>query len=530
MIQEINESQFFAPASTDMVDGLVGRYNSDKARIERVYDYVQGDDFKSAHNHFEAGCSQRNRGNYKLPSFKLEEAMASVNSSYWSQALSLTDVLDFMPTKRREDWFASIREMKTPEFEESTVRATLSELLANRMNFLAEKVDGIFRALSGTHITNQPQGFGKRMILTGVTDEWGSYGRNQTGHINDLRQVIAKFMGRGEPDWNASNRVVEVARKYNRGEWIDVDGGAIRIRCYLNGNAHIEIHPDIAWRLNEILAHLYPAAIPSRFRKNPTKKVKDFVLMENPLSFSVLEALHRMRPVNTRGGSIDGRVVEPKTTNKNSIQYDFVDRDKHLKFEVDEVLLLLGGVKRSNKTSTWFEFDYDINPIIRQVICSGCIPDHKSHQFYPTPEKVAQAAIEMADIKNTHSCLEPSSGIGNLADLMQSSKSVKCIEISTLHAQILTEKGYNVDQCDFLNYSGDVFDRIVMNPPYSQGRWQAHVEKASRLLDKNGVLVAILPASAREKDVLPSMSITWSQVFKNQFRGASVDVVIMRAE
>jgi len=36
--------------------------------------------------------------------------------------------------------------------------------------------------------------------------------------------------------------------------------------------------------------------------------------------------------------------------------------------------------------------------------------------------------------------------------------------------------------------------------------------------------------STREKDVLPSMSITWSQVFKNQFRGASVDVVIMRAE
>jgi len=191
---------------------------------------------------------------------------------------------------------------------------------------------------------------------------------------------------------------------------------------------------------------------------------------------------------------------------------------------------LLGGVKRSNKTSTWFEFDYDINPIIRQVICSGCIPDHKSHQFYPTPETVAQAAIEMADIRNSHNCLEPSAGIGNLADLMQSSKSVKCIEISALHAQILTEKGYNVEQCDFLKYSGDVFDRIVMNPPYSQGRWQAHIEKAARLLDTDGVMVAILPASAREKDVLPSMSITWSQVFKNQFRGASVDVVIMRAE
>jgi len=187
--------------------------------------------------------------------------------------------------------------MKTPDFEESTVRATLAELLSSRMNFLAEKVDGIFRALSGTHVTNQPEGFSKRMILTGVTDSWGSYGRNQTGHINDLRQVVAKFMGRDEPDYNASNRVVEIARRDSRGDWVSVDGGALRIRCYLNGNAHIEIHPDISWRLNEILAHLYPAAIPSRFRKKPARKVRDFTLMERPLPFSVLEVLHRMKPV-----------------------------------------------------------------------------------------------------------------------------------------------------------------------------------------------------------------------------------------
>ena len=33
MSQAINESQFFAPASTDMVDGLVGRYKADNQPV-----------------------------------------------------------------------------------------------------------------------------------------------------------------------------------------------------------------------------------------------------------------------------------------------------------------------------------------------------------------------------------------------------------------------------------------------------------------------------------------------------------------
>ena len=527
MNQAINESQFFAPASTDMVDGLVGRYNADKGRIERVCEYVQGNDFKAVCGHFEAASSQRNRGSYRLPAFSLDDGMASINASYWSQALNLTDVLDFMPAKRREEWFDSIREMKTPDFEESTVRATLAELLASRMNFLSEKVDGIFRALSGTHVTNQPEGFSKRMILTGVTDSWGSYGRNQTGHINDLRQVVAKFMGRDEPDYNASNRVVEIARRDSRGDWVSVDGGALRIRCYLNGNAHIEIHPDISWRLNEILAHLYPTAIPSRFRKKPARKVKDYTLMERPLPFAVLEVLHRMKPVrHTEYCNNYGKRTPPRTTNPNTLIFDFPDKDKGVVAVIHDVLLMLGGVKIND----WYEFDYNVQPIIKEVVCSGCIPDHKSHQFYPTPEQIAFDAVELADIMPGDSCLEPSAGTGNLARFIPSSELTTCVEISALYCSVLASK-YPVVQADFLKWQcQERFSHIVMNPPYSQGRWQAHIEKAATLLADDGVMVAILPSSAAGKDVLPGMKTTWSRVYENQFKGASVDVVIMRAE
>ena len=529
---EIAEQQFFAPASTDMVDGLVGRYRSERDRMERVVDYVSGDDFRSVVGYFEDAARRKDHRAGSTPSFNLEQGVAALNAHYWQQSLNLTDVLDFMPSKRREEWFSQIQKMETPDFEESTVRATLRELLAARMDFLAEKVDGIFRALSKTHITNQPEGFGKRMILTGVTDSWGSYGRQQTGHINDLRQVIAKFMGRDEPDWNASNRVVEIARRDFRGEWVPVDGGALRVRCYMNGNAHLEVHPDMAWRLNEILHHLYPAAIPSRFRQKPKRKVKEFTLMERPLPFAVLDVLHRLKPVRTREIRSGGHKIPPVTANPNALEMDFIDRDKHVLAEVEEVMALLGGVKQSFKGSCWFEFDYPVAEIIKEIVCSGCIPDQKSHQYYPTPEHIVRDAVALADIGPAHNCLEPSAGTGNIADFIDAS--LHCVEVSPLHCAVLREKGHEVIQEDFLQWSTGLpnlkFDRIIMNPPYSQGRWQAHIEHAATMLRTDGILVAILPSSAKGKDLLPGMSLTWSKVYENQFRGASVDVVIMRAE
>jgi 16S rRNA G1207 methylase RsmC len=70
----------------------------------------------------------------------------------------------------------------------------------------------------------------------------------------------------------------------------------------------------------------------------------------------------------------------------------------------------------------------------------------------------------------------------------------------------------------------------VMNPPFSEGRWQAHIEHAATLLNDGGRLVAIVPASARGKDVLPGFSITWSDVMNNEFANTSIAVVVMAAE
>lgn len=512
--------EFFAPASTDMVDGLVSQYQRERQRIESVGEFIHGDGFSEVISYFlDGNTTPRERFVGTVSElFDVTGAVAALNSSYWRRTLDMTDVIDCMPAKRREEWFEQIEKRQTPDFEPDTVRTTLGDLLAMRAQFLAERVDGIFRALSRTHVTNQPEGFSKRMIMTGVSDDWGSYSRDQTGHLNDLRAVIARLMKRDEPPWTASNRLVEIARRHHRGEWLSVDGSALRIRCYKNGNAHLEIHPDMAWQLNQILAHLHPMAIPGEYRQKP-KRQRKHTLMDKPLPFAVLTLLGDM------GSGQNGELYTRSIPHRN-------EAGKHVTAEAVRVLESIGGVRSSEERyyQRW-EFDYDPAEVIRKIVVSGVVPDHKSHQFYPTPEHLARQAVELADIGPGDDCLEPSAGTGALADLMTDAGSLLCIEVSKLHCEILKSKGHFVQQGDFLEQPAvGKYSRVVMNPPFSEGRWQAHLKHALGFLKANGKLVAILPASAKRSDaLLPAFEWEISGPYDNQFAGASVSVVIAKA-
>ncbi|MFO8121697.1 DUF4942 domain-containing protein [Pseudomonas aeruginosa] len=542
-------SQFFAPMSADLVDGLIGQYNTTRASITAMAQAVRAEQCSGVLHYFVEGNVSEQR--HTLPKavdqlFRVEGAIAQLNADFWNRALRLTDVLDYMPQKRRDEWFEQIRNPEgrkaskhtgeaelppLPEFEEATVRATLGGLLANRAQFFAERVDGIFRSLSKEHVTNCPQGFNKRMILLRAITSYGTIEHSTAGVINDLRCVIAKFMGRDEPKWGATDDVIRAARQDN-GQWMSIDGGSLRIRIYNGvGTAHLEVHPDIAWRLNAVLASIYPAAIPAEFRTKPkrAKKIKDFELFDKLLPFAVLGLLSGMKPGWRKNESTDWRA--PKFVDiPRPRRFEHGDHDKAAIAEAEKVLAALGGVREKEGNCEFWRFDYEPSQVLSEVVCNGRIPDHKSHQFYPTPETVAEVAVDQALIgaQADMTWLEPSAGQGGLADLMPAPL---CVEISPLHCSILKAKGHNVIEADFLKFQPTGhFDRIVMNPPFSEGRWQAHLQHAAKMLTAEGRLVAILPATAKGKQLLEGFDHEYSNVFENEFAGTSVSVVILSAE
>lgn len=500
---------------------MLGQYNATRAKIVSLAEFVKGDGYRAAMSAFiegNAGDERLHRYLYVDKLFEVEPAIAALNAEYWQKALSLTDVLDMMPQARRGEWHESIRRMKTPDFTEDAVRPTILGLLNMRQTFLAEKVDGIFRGLSGEHVTNAPEAFGKRMIIKYVLDAYGHVNSSKSGLVHDLRGVIARFMGREQPSHAVTSRFLEECRR-TPGQWITTDGGALRVRCYKNGNGHMEIHPDMAWRLNCVLAHLYPAAIPSEFRQKPKKKTKEFAQLLRPLPFPVLEIL--------------ASVLERRRYAKDNTISLLYDRDNPIIEEVAKVLMSVGGARDPLRSSD-IAFDYDPTSVLREIVVSGCLPDRQSFQFHQTSETLAADAVEWAEIGDTDTVLEPSAGQGAIAAHLPVDR-LQCVELSSMHCEILRARGFKTEQADFIVWAqtaanrGRKFDVIAMNPPFADGRAQLHVEHAYSLLAPGGRLVAVVPASLKGKQFLPDVQVEFSKVYDHEFKTANVSVVLMRA-
>lgn len=503
--------QIFEPIRFETIADLFTAYRQDRQRMVEISQIFDGSNAELV-QHFIKGNVSSDRS-YISPDnlFNLDPALKALDAWYWRKALALTDVLESMPQSRRDEWHELVQNHETPSFEESTVVSTLHDLLAQRHLFFAERVDGIFRALSHEHVTNRPEGFSKRMIIAYVYNG-GLADYSRCGTINDLRCVIARFMGRDEPRYYSASRIVEYARRERCGEWVSIDGGALRIRLYKKGTAHLEVHPEMAWRLNLVLASIHPSAIPEQHRRRPNRRApKDFQLYTRPLPFAVLDLL------------ADGR-MEPI---QRTFTFRYGSREKAAYREACDVLVSLGGVRNGDT----FTFDYKPYDVIGEVIASGMLPDQRAHQFYPTPVELAERVIVAADIGPSHTVLEPSAGQGGLADLLPYPDNATLVEGAKLYCHVLEAKGFaNVLERNFLQWSPRRrFDRIVMNPPFANNQWLHHLEHAAELLAHEGRLVAVLPVGARSRrDVLPGWRCSWSE--PTPFPGTSIEVVVLTAE
>lgn len=171
--------------------------------------------------------------------------------------------------------------------------------------------------------------------------------------------------------------------------------------------------------------------------------------------------------------------------------------------------------------------------------------------FFPTSAEVADQMIEAADLSPDMAVLEPSAGMGHLADrIREAGAEPDVIEISADRRELLEEKGYitqavddfldlkprefytfgdtfrapdgaegimrgaNGSRVKLVNQTGDMvgagyydradltgvahngtasgYDRIIMNPPFSNRRDAEHVRHAYSLLKPGGRIVAIM--------------------------------------
>ncbi len=530
-----------------VIHEIVAECEKEIVFMNQVHDFVYGDERHNMINRLlrlnHRPDDERTRFNRPcIDKVDLEWVKQNIWAEYWKKVTDMTNVLLIMPASRRGEWREQFIEGKqettktdrtgyqmrvkefvgVPEFKAETVIPTMLNLLNDRHKYLSERVYGLFKALSPAHKTNKTNGFSERLIIANCISEFWrdsvSVNYRKEDYIDDLRVMLHFFAHKEFITINRTTEMLSAAYRANdcqTGDWMNVDGNLMRVKMFKNGNVHFEIHPDVAWKLNEVLAYSMPAAIPAPYRTAPkTRAPKEFGLIQKTISEPVRTALR------------DGRF------SKDNGDWYFFDSklQKTQSDELERTLTFIGGVQENKH----WRFPYEVGHTLNTIVATGLIPDAKSHQFYPTPRIIAEYVARAIELQPGETLLEPEAGRGDLLAYVETrQEDITCIEVSPLFAEILRGKGYvNTVCCDFMKWSDDnagyMFDKIVMNPPYSLGRHKEHTMAALGHLKVGGRLVAVLPGDTPVLNWLTLDNYVYSKgkSFTDEFEDTGITVSV----
>jgi len=166
-----------------------------------------------------------------------------------------------------------------------------------------------------------------------------------------------------------------------------------------------------------------------------------------------------------------------------------IDSPEELRVALREYITLTTG---ANITKEQQE-QQELKALERQFIGA------KIDGFFPTPQQLAREVVDKAAINDGETVLEPSAGLGHLAQEIRTAhpnNSLKLIEYNSRLAEVLSKKGFDVENGSFLDHSGN-YDKIVMNPPFENLQDIDHVIHAFSLLNPGGRIVAIMADNKR---------------------------------
>jgi phospholipid N-methyltransferase len=155
----------------------------------------------------------------------------------------------------------------------------------------------------------------------------------------------------------------------------------------------------------------------------------------------------------------------------------------------------------------------------------------KIDDFFPTPDVIIERMIALAGIEDSDTILEPSAGMGNILDFLPERAVAVEQNYDLCNYLEKTHPGTAVIQGDFLELNGNLgmFDRIVMNPPFSRGADIKHIKHALEHLNEGGKLVSLCANGPRQAKELMPLADLWEDLPQGSFKeaGTGVNVALL---
>lgn len=158
-------------------------------------------------------------------------------------------------------------------------------------------------------------------------------------------------------------------------------------------------------------------------------------------------------------------------------------------------------------------------------------------QLFTTRKDIAEKAADLLDVQPGDRFCEPNAGTGVLLGAVgcrmfgHNPERGACVAVeinSALAGRLVREFPLtNVFCADFLTWEPDgveLFDRILMNPPFENGADIKHILRAVEWLKPGGRLVAICADGPRQREKLQPLADHWEELPADAFAHAGTNV------
>lgn len=192
-----------------------------------------------------------------------ETIQACVDAGGWDRLIKDSGLRSIMSAAKRKEMEEAIHTKKVPALTRDAITTTFKTLHESRAEMFEQGVIECFQRLSWHYKTNQPQKFGKRIVVSSLTS-YGSGNVPQCDQLDDLLRVFHVCDGKPEADHRRSTyhliaeamRATDIWPKLAANDYFSV-------RLYKNQSGHVTfLRPDLVTRLNLIIAKHYPGALP----------------------------------------------------------------------------------------------------------------------------------------------------------------------------------------------------------------------------------------------------------------------------
>lgn len=184
-----------------------------------------------------------------------DKAISITDQAAWTTLLERSNVMDLMSAKRKAEWRTTLAKGEAPPFTQDAIIGTFRSLYESRAEVFETSVVECFEQLYPCYQRNGLSAFGKRVVLSNVTDVYagGLPGRSACDQVDDLLRFMHLMDARPVPHAHKVRDAILAA--ITKGADRLYEDEYIHIRWFKNGNGHLTFkREDIVTRMNEMIA------------------------------------------------------------------------------------------------------------------------------------------------------------------------------------------------------------------------------------------------------------------------------------